>query len=230
VRDINASFEIRDGRIYLQPFDTKLGPAKANISGDQGIDQTMNYVLKLAIPRNEFGSAANDVYEGLLSQASSKGFDISKSENVNVNMTVTGTFSDPKIGMDAAQSLKDTQADIKNAVMGKINAEAGKVKDEAKQKASEEADRILKDAEKKAAALKSEAKTAGDKLVSEAQSQGDKLIREAGNNPLKKAAAEKTAAGMVKKAKQQSDNLVKEADTKADALMQEAHKKADALR
>ena len=230
IQDVKANFEIRNGRVFIEPFDTKVGPAKANIGGDQGIDQTMNYFMSLDIPRNEFGSAANDVYEDLVKQAAGKGFDLKQSENVNVQLKITGTFTDPKIGMDVKESMAKAKSEVKEAVQEKVKEEVQKVKEDVKEKANEEIDKIMKDAEEQAEKLRSSAKEAGEKLVGEAKLQGKNLIKEAGSNPLKKVAAEKTAAELVKKAEQKAVTLNKEADVKATALLAEAQKKADALK
>ena len=45
-KDINISFKIADGRIFVSPFDVKTGNLKMNISGDQGIDQTLELYCK----------------------------------------------------------------------------------------------------------------------------------------------------------------------------------------
>ncbi len=42
--DIEVSFTIKDGRIYVKPFNTKLGKIKFNIGGDQGLDKSINYL------------------------------------------------------------------------------------------------------------------------------------------------------------------------------------------
>ena len=230
IKDIKANFEIRNGRVFVQPFDTKLGPAKANIGGDQGIDQTMNYFMNLAIPRDEFGSSANDVYEGLIQQAASKGFDIKQSDDVNLTLKITGTFSDPKIGMDVKESMAKAKTEIKEAVQEKIQEEVQKVKEEVKEKSNAEIDKLMKDAQEQGDRLRAEAKDAGERLVGEANLQGKNLIKEAGSNPLKKVAAERTAAEMVKKAEQKAATLNKEADAKANSILAEAQKKADALK
>lgn len=225
VQDVNASFEIMNGRVYVKPFDTKLGPARTTIGGDQGLDQTMNYTMAMSVPRSEFGGAANEVYNGLISQASSKGFDLKASENVNLQLLITGTFSDPKIGLDVKESMAESKAQVKEVVTAKVKEEVAKVKEDVKA----EAEKILKDAEKQANAIKAEAKAAGDKLISEAKTNGDKLVKEAGSNPVKKAAAQKTSATMVKKAEDNAANLNKEADAKANAILEAARKKANSL-
>ncbi len=230
IQDVNASFEIKNGRVYVKPFDTKLGPAKANIGGDQGIDQTMNYFMNLSIPRAEFGSAANDVLDGLAKQASSKGFDIKQSDEVNVQLNITGTFTDPKIGMNIKESMAKAKTEIKEAVQEKVKEEVQKVKEDVKEKANAEIDKIMKDAEEQATNVRSAAKDAGEKLIGEANLQGKNLVKEAGSNPLKKVAAEKTAAGLTKKTQQNAATLNKEADAKAKAILDTAQKKADALK
>ena len=60
-KDLNVSFSLKEGRIYVRPFNTKVGNIKMNISGDQGLDQTLNYVIKTEIPRSDLGSSVNNV-------------------------------------------------------------------------------------------------------------------------------------------------------------------------
>ena len=64
-KDINISFKIADGRISVSPFDVKTGNLKMNISGDQGIDQTINYLVKTEIPRSDLGGSVNSLIDNL---------------------------------------------------------------------------------------------------------------------------------------------------------------------
>lgn len=230
IKNIKTFFEIKDGRVFLKPFDAKIGSSAVTIGGDQGIDQTMSYSMVFSIPRSEFGSAANDVYENLVAQAASKGFDLKQSENVNVNLKITGTFTDPKIGLEVAESLSQAKTQVREAIQGKVSDEVQKVREDVSGKTNAEIDRIMKEAEEQANVIKAEAKEAGEKLVGEAELQGKNLVKEAGSNPLKKTVAEKAAAEMVKKAKQKAETLNKEAETRANAILEEAQKKADALK
>jgi hypothetical protein len=230
LKNVKAFFEIKDGRVFLKPFDAKIGSSAVTIGGDQGIDQTINYSMIFSIPRNEFGSAANDVYENLVVQAASKGFDLKQSENVNVNLKITGTFTDPKIGLEVKESLAQAKSEVKEAIQGKVTDEVQKVKEDVSEKTNAEIDRIMKEAEIQATSIKATAKEAREKLVGEAELQGKNLIKEAGSNPLKKTMAEKAASELVKKANQKAETLNKEAETKANAILEEAQKKADALK
>jgi vacuolar-type H+-ATPase subunit H len=229
-KDVNLSFEMRNGRVYVDPFDTKIGTTDLNIGGDQGIDQTMNYFINMSIPRKEFGAAANDLLEGLAAQAAAKGFDVSAGDKVNVQLKITGSFSDPKIGMDVKENMQKAKAEIKEAVKERVQDEVKKVVDEGREIASEEIDRIMRQAEEEAEKIRQTAEEAGQRLIGEAELQGKNLIKEAGSNPLKRVAAQKASDEMIKKAKQQAANLNKEADQKANVILEEAQKRADALK
>ncbi len=96
-RDVNINFKISDGRVYVTPFDVKTGNLKMNISGDQGLDQTLNYVVKTEIPRSDLGKSVNSLINGVSSFASSLGIKVKPSEVLKVNVKVTGTFSKPVV-------------------------------------------------------------------------------------------------------------------------------------
>lgn len=96
-RDINISFKITDGRVYVSPFDVKTGNLKMNISGDQGLDQTLNYIVKTEIPRSDLGSSVNSLINGVSSFASSLGIKVKPSDVLKVNVKVTGTFTKPVV-------------------------------------------------------------------------------------------------------------------------------------
>jgi shikimate kinase len=68
-----------------------------NISGDQGLDQTLNYIVKTEIPRSDLGSSVNSLINNVSSLASSLGIKYKPSEILKVNVKVTGTFSKPVV-------------------------------------------------------------------------------------------------------------------------------------
>ena len=96
-KDINISFKIADGRIFVSPFDVKTGNMKMNISGDQGIDQTLNYLVKTEMPRTDLGGSINSFIDNLSAQASVFGITFKPSDVLKVNIKVTGTFSKPVV-------------------------------------------------------------------------------------------------------------------------------------
>ncbi len=102
--NLNISFNIRDGRVFVDPFEASIGNIDMVIGGDQGLDQTMNYLVKMKIPRSAFGSAANQVVDDLAAEARAVGLNIQPGEFVNVDVNVGGTFTDPKISLGMKES------------------------------------------------------------------------------------------------------------------------------
>ncbi|HYW96365.1 MAG TPA: AsmA-like C-terminal region-containing protein, partial [Bacteroidales bacterium] len=228
--NINLSFTIRDGRVYVDPFETSVGSTDVTVAGDQGLDQTLNYLLTFSIPRNEFGSSANDLLENLASQARSKGFDINPGEDVNISVKITGTFTDPKIGLSLKQNIQKAREEIKKAVEERVKEEVNKVKEDVKKDVSAEIDKIMKDAQEQADQIKKSADDAGESLIGEAQLRKKQLVKEAGSNPIKKIAAEKTGDELVKQARQKAEKLKQQADKNAEAIMEKARQKAGDLK
>lgn len=229
LENVNVNFEIKDGRISVEPFETKMGQTGLVIGGSQGIDQTMDFNLNLNVPRSFLGSGANDVLNNLYGQAASKGLNIAQSETVGLGVNVGGTVTDPKVTLNLKDNMKGGAQAVKEQVTEKVKEEINVKKEEVKAKASEEAQKILADAQKQADAIKKQAADAAAAVRSEANTNADKLVKEA-KNPIAKKAAEVTA----KKIRQEGDNKAKvienEANSKADKIMQEAQAKADKLK
>ncbi len=175
LRDIWTLVEVKNGRIFVDPFEVKQGDIKMNISGSHGLDQTQDYNISMEIPRSKLG-AAGDFMDGLLAQSPIPGFNALPA-TVPVNVKVKGTVAKPKLsfaignvgGGTSAKDLAKAELDKqkaaakaeldkqKAAAEAKARAEADKLKKEAEAKAKAEADKLKKEAEAKA---KEEAKKA----------------------------------------------------------------------
>ncbi len=235
--DIEIFFTIKDGKITLEPFETKFDNLKAMIGGSQGIDQSLDYIMNFEIPRSEFGGKANDVLNNLVSQAVNKGVGVELGEIVNVDVLVGGTVSEPVIKLNLQEQAKDIYEDLKVQVKDEID----KQKQEALKKAKEQADRliavadakaqqILKAAEKTAKQIKALAKKSADKLRSEANSEAAQLIKKAGSNPIAKKAAKIAGDKLKKEAEIKAKKIESEAAKQADNTIAKARKEADAIK
>lgn len=229
-KNLNIDFEVKEGRIYIKPFDTKLGTTKLRVGGSQGFDQTMDYDLDFKIPRSQFGNASNDILEGFAAQAEAKGFELDPGEDLALKIKILGTYQDTKISMDIKESLAGTKTQVKEVVKEKVVGKIEEAKEEVRKDVSAEVDKIMKDTEVEAGKIRQAGKNAGLALVGEAELRKKQLLKEAGSNPLKKLVAEKTGDGLIKSAKSKAAKLESEADVKADKLMTEAQKRADALK
>lgn len=223
--DLNISFEIKNGRVYVSPFETKFGNSKMTIGGDQGLDQTLNYIINMAIPRAEFGGAANAVLDNLTASAASKGLNIQPSENVNVGISVLGTFLKPEIKLNLKDNAKNAAQDIKDQIKNQAVQKVQEVKEDVKAKVKEQADKLVKDAETEAQKIRDGAKVAADQLRKESKDGADRVVNEA-NNPLLKVAARKTAEKMRNEGESKAKKIEDEGNSKADALVNKAKEEA----
>ncbi len=188
IKDLKLPFSISDGRVTTKPFDVNFTGGKMNLSGSTGLDQSIDYVAKIDLPQNLTKGYAN-----------------------KVNLKIGGTFTKPKISLDAADLANQVINKLAGSVLGgndsttvteKVNAEVGKQADE----------------------IRRQAKEASDKLISEARKQGENLVSEAQKtkNPLAKAATVAAAQAAAKRineeAEKQSKNIYAEAEKQINSL------------
>ncbi|WP_295937139.1 AsmA-like C-terminal region-containing protein [uncultured Alistipes sp.] len=172
-KDVAIRFAIKDGRITTQPFDLKMGNIKINMSGSTGLDQTIDYKAKVALPAGSTG--------GILQ---------------NVGVGIGGTFSAPKISVDMKAAAEEA---AKNAIdqgiqkltgseslseeiqkqADNLRKEAQKAGDKLVEAAQTQSKKLVDEASKKGALAKLAAEKAGDKMVEEAEKQAAKLNAEA---------------------------------------------------
>jgi hypothetical protein len=233
-KNINISFKIADGRIFVTPFDVKSGNLKMNISGDQGIDQTLNYLIKTEIPRSDLGGSVNSLIDNLSSQASAFGINFKPADVLKVNVKVTGTFSKPEVAPFFGNTSAESSGGVKQAVKDVAKQTIDKTVDNGIEKAREEAEiqgaRIVKEAEDRGRQLRDEAARAADQIRKESESQANKLIEGAASKgSFAKIAAQKGAETIRKTADTKAEQLVKEADSQALKLVEEAKVKRDEL-
>jgi hypothetical protein len=230
--DININFKIKEGRVYVSPFDVKLGNIKMNIGGDQGLDQTLNYLIKTEIPRSDLGSSVNSFIDNISSQAASLGINFKPADLLKINVKVSGTFSKPEVAPvfgsnDGSGVVKDQS---KGTVKQVVGATTDIAKDKLRGEAAAQGDKLIIEAEGKGQQLKEEATKAADRIKQEAEVQAQNLIKGAESSGfLAKAAAQKAADVLKKEADKRATQLINEADNQAKKLVGEAKLKKDEL-
>lgn len=232
---LNISYAVADGKITTKPFDVKFGESKAKVSGSTSFDETIDYLMKMEIPRKEMGGSANSLLEGLAGTANSKGIGLKIADIMKFDVMIGGTFKNPII----KTGLKDAAGNIATDLKNKATEELNKKKEELSNKAKAEANKAISDAQKKADqliaeaqkqgdAIRAEAKKAGEKLIAEADAQGKKII-DAASNPIAKIAAKKTAEKLHNEAVNKSNTINAEADKKANELVSKAKTQGDGI-
>ena len=169
-KDVAIRFAIEDGRITTQPFDLKLGNVGINLSGSTGLDQTIDYTAKVAIPG---GKTLQSIGVG-----------------------IGGTFFSPKITLGVKEAAEEAVKNVVNEQIQKLTgseslseeiqkqaenlrAEAKRTGEKLVEAAESQRAKLVEEASKKGALAKLAAEKAGDKLVSEAEKQAANLEAEA---------------------------------------------------
>ncbi len=138
INDANIAFQIIEGKVFIDPFINKIGNTEMTISGSNSFDQTIDYLFAFAIPREEFGGNANQAVDGLLAKAAGSGVDLSGVvEIINVDVTLKGPASNPKIGTNFKKKTGETKDALKARAQAELDAAKQKAKDELEKKKQE---------------------------------------------------------------------------------------------
>lgn len=224
IKNTKVQFKIENGRVVVQPFDVATSFANFNIGGSSGLDQSIDYIVKLKLPSKLLGSAANGVISGLTNQLNKNGANYEGADMINVNALVGGVVSSPTVKL----SMADMGSNLKSAVKDALNTKKDEAIAKGKEEARKKAEQILAAAQNQANLIKQESRNLADKTRREGYAAADKLVAEA-NNPVAKAAAKKLAEKMKKETDEKANKIIAEGDKKADAVMAKARAEADAL-
>jgi cell division septum initiation protein DivIVA len=228
LKNLGIDFEIRDGRLIVNPFEVKTGDTRLLIGGDQCLDQTMNYTIGITIPRTELGAAANASVDNLMSKAASAGLKIDPMENLNIRVKVGGTFKDPKIGIDLKENTAAAREEIKAQVEQAVQEQIDKKKEEARAAAQAEVDKLMAEAQKQADAIRKSASDAADMVRKEANTNAENLVKKA-KDPISKKLAEEGAKKVRQEGEASAQKIIKEADVKAEAVLNAAREESNKL-
>ena len=214
MRNLSTAFQIRDGRLHVNPFAVNLGPTTMNVSGSNGLDQSLNYALRLRVPRSELGQAANSAVSGLISRAGTAGIDLNAAQEIDIGIQLAGTVTNPSIKVDAAAAVSSVKENVEQAV-----------REGAAKKLSAEAAKLVQEAEQRAAAIRKESAALAETAKREGYKQAEALEKQA-TNPLLKAAAKAAADKLRKEADANAAGIVREGDQRAEGLVAEARRQS----
>ena len=197
LKDLNISFQFKDGKVFIDPFTFETGSIKTTVQGSNGFDQSIQYEISMDIPKTILGSAANQVMNGLISKANEKGAKFSMGDQMHVEALISGTVAKPVITSHLKGDAQNAVSDLKNKALEELD----KKKKEAEEKIKSEAEKIKKTAEEKVNAEKEKLKNEAEKIKQEA---ADKA----------KAEQERIKQEIEKKKKEAEEKAKKEAKEK----------------
>jgi hypothetical protein len=243
MRDVAASFFIKDGKINVKPFNLKMDKIKVEkIQGWTSLTQNISYTMTMLVPKEMIpGDIIKRIEQGLgqLGGVAQK-LNLGKLPAlIPVDVKIGGTVKKPEITTDFEQSIKRLTGNLKDQATELVNQTIDKVKDsvttiitdkvdEVKSDLIERKNKLMADAQKQADQVKAAAKKQADALRAEADKQANDLVA-AAKNPVEKKIAERSAKEIRDQADAKAKKIEDEANKRADQIMKEAQDKADKL-
>ncbi len=226
LQDVNISFEIKDGNIYVDPFETKIKNNTLLFGGVQSIDQTINYTARIIMPKGELGKEAEALVNSLATQLIRTGVNFQMGDNIIYDVKITGKLFDPKflVNLVTQQTGKTLKDEVRDRIKGEIDLK----KTEIKESINLEAQRIIEEAEKRSTEIRSKAQEAAQVVRNEANAKADQIEKQA-KNPIEKRAAEITARKIREEGEAKAQQIIKNADAEAEKIIQQAKERASKL-
>ncbi len=191
LKDVLVSTSIKNGRLFVDPFDLEVNGQKATLAGSNSLDGNLDYEMVMKdIPTGAIGNALNSALSSVT------GGKKLISDKIDLDIGIEGNYSDPKVRLlgssPSSAGSGGAKAALQQQLTNKVDEEKARAEAElAKQKAEAEA----KLAAEKAAA-EAKAKAAADEAKAEAEA--------------KKKAAEAEAKRKLEEEKKKAEEAVKD--------------------
>jgi hypothetical protein len=125
VENITPSYKIRDGRFHLEPLSFTAENVNFMISGSNGIDQLLDYSVKIRVPSKDLNQQAN----AAISQLANKKIDLLQGEYVDLVGYVRGNIADPEIKFSTAEVVKGAAAQVTSALQQQVQTQKAALAD-----------------------------------------------------------------------------------------------------
>jgi hypothetical protein len=214
---IKAAYDVADGRLHVKPFVVKVNGIDMTVAGSNGVDQSINYDLSLAVPRAALGAAGASMVARLASQAGA-GTEAASAETVQLGAQVTGTVTDPAVRPSFGGTITSARDLAKTTVLQAGTARVSAAKEKADSAAENARARVRAEAERQAAAIRANARTLAATTKREGNERADSLMARA-TNPVARMAAQAATDRIRREADQRAEQIVREADARADAVI-----------
>lgn len=182
VKDVLVSAAIRDGRLFIEPFDLNVNGQQATLGGSNSLDGSLDYAMLMKdIPTGAIGNAVNSALSSLT------GGTKVIADKIDLNLGIVGTYDDPKVnllGSSPSGSSQSTSATA--AFQQQVNTKVEEQKAQAEARIAVERERA-----------EAKAKATADSISAVAEAK-KKAAEEAA---IKKAEEEKKKAEEAAKAK-----------------------------
>ena len=176
LKDVILSLEIKDGRLWVEPFDLTLGGRKATVGGSTGIDGSLDYAMSMDVPSGQVGEALNSAI------SSFAGIDNAVGKDITLNLGIAGTYDDPKVKLlSAGPSGDGGSTGVKAALEQQAKEKVAEKKEEVKKAVTEAKDSVTTVVTEKVDSAKAEVK----EKVEEAKDEAKEEVKDKAKDALK---------------------------------------------
>ena len=192
IKDVLIKTEIKDGHLFVEPFDLEVNGQKATLGGSNTLDGQLSYSMLIKeIPTGAIGSALNSAVSSLTGGTNLI------SDKIDIDLGIGGTYDDVKVSLLSTSPSGSTggssaSAAFKEQITSKVDDEKAKAeakiaeekaRAEAKAKAAADSAKAVLSAKKKATQDSINAAVAAQKkkAAESAKNKVKKLFKKKGN-------------------------------------------------
>ena len=190
LKDIKTYFDFANGKVLVKPFKVKVKGIDMEIGGMHGLDQSIDYVIGMKVPRSMMGAQGNALVNSLAQQASSKGIPIKLSDTLNLNVKMEGTITNPIIKTDLKQVASSVADEMKQQAMDFVKNTADTTKKTITDSANAIKNQAVKDIKeeitKQLLGGQKDSASASEKPLDNTKKNAEKIVKNTLNNLLKK--------------------------------------------
>lgn len=182
-------FKIEDSKLLVEPFDIDLGEAKLKLEGYTSIDQSINYIGMLTLPKEMLGNQQK-FYDNFQKNSKFAALNLTPNDVLDIGVKIGGSFKKPEVKLMLKEVKERIQNQIKDAVKSEIDKQKAAAEERARQElenAKLQLDNARKEAEDKAKAVVEAEKK---RLLEEAEKikeEQKKKLEEEANKKIKDA-------------------------------------------
>jgi len=136
VKDIKNYIEFANGKVLVKPFMLKVKDIEMEIGGLHGIDQSIDYLVQMKLPRKYLGTQGNALVNDLVTKAASKGVPVVVGETVNLLLKLGGSLNNPSVKTELKEAAGNAAEELKNQAMEFAKAKADSAKSTIKDSAN----------------------------------------------------------------------------------------------
>jgi hypothetical protein len=128
LKDIKNHIEFTNGRVTVSPFTVHVKDIDMEIGGTHGLDQSLNYIIDMKLPRGLMGTKGNQLVDDLVTRAASRGITVKPGETVNLKVNMGGSITSPVITTDLKAAASSLAADMKQQALDLVKSRTDSAK------------------------------------------------------------------------------------------------------